>query len=251
MSAADLMNMYRLWQAAIWRRGAPGPCLSFSCQQTDLIFWLSASSCSCSMNGSLHTHFQSILHNRPTSRRYKTHSDQGRLEEWCLLRCNSVRQVFLRSVRRLLVTASVVSSSPILVTLMKEALSSSETSDLTRATRRNISEDTVLHSHRRENLKSYKKDLFHNRRIKLFFTVNAVQVQFSYGGSWIHSDSTKPNRRIRSVGNFVLPPPQTAGPQTPNKITQHNTHIYDAHKNRAYKLRVRLRYAYLICNGRK
>jgi hypothetical protein len=46
--------------------------------------------------------------------------------------------VFLRSVRRLLVTASVVHSSPILVTLMKEALSSSETSDRTRATRRNI-----------------------------------------------------------------------------------------------------------------
>jgi hypothetical protein len=33
--------------------------------------------------------------------------------------------VFLRSVRRLLVRASVVPSSPILVTLMKEALSSS------------------------------------------------------------------------------------------------------------------------------
>jgi hypothetical protein len=38
---------------------------------------------------------------------------------------------FLRSVRRLLVAASVVSSSPILVTLMKEALGSSETSVLT------------------------------------------------------------------------------------------------------------------------
>jgi hypothetical protein len=63
--------------------------------------------------------------------------------------------VFLRSVRRLLVAACVVPSAPIFVTLMKEAPGSSETSVLAGAARRNSPEDTILHSHRRENLKSY------------------------------------------------------------------------------------------------
>jgi hypothetical protein len=53
--------------------------------------------------------------------------------------------VFLRSVRRLLVTANVVTSSPILLTLMMGALISSETSVLIRTTRRNFPEDDILY----------------------------------------------------------------------------------------------------------
>jgi hypothetical protein len=67
---------------------------------------------------------------------------------------NTAHFVLLRSVRRLIVTAKVVSSSPILVTLMMEALRSSETSVLTRDKRRNIPEYLFVHSYRRESLKS-------------------------------------------------------------------------------------------------
>jgi hypothetical protein len=48
-----------------------------------------------------------------------------------------------------------VPSSPSLVNLKMEELRYSETSGLTTATRRNIPEDGILYSHRRENLKCY------------------------------------------------------------------------------------------------
>jgi hypothetical protein len=63
--------------------------------------------------------------------------------------------VFLRSVLRLLGTANIVPSSLILVTLKMEALLSSETSVLRRATRCRVLEDRFLYSRRHKNLRSY------------------------------------------------------------------------------------------------
>jgi hypothetical protein len=66
--------------------------------------------------------------------------------------------------RTLPVTANVVPTPPILVTPMIEAPHYSETSDFTRATHCNIPEEGILHSHRREHLKSYSTTLIERAR---------------------------------------------------------------------------------------
>jgi hypothetical protein len=70
-----------------------------------------------------------------------------------------IRVTRIGELRTALAVTSTVPSSSILVTLMKEPLSSSETSVLTSAIWRNIPEYAILYSHCRENLKSYMDNL--------------------------------------------------------------------------------------------
>jgi hypothetical protein len=85
---------------------------------------------------------------------------------------STIRVTNLRSLLRLLVTANVVPSSPILVNLMMWAIRFYETLVLTRATRRNTPEDGILHDGRSMDPSS-AKILSSLRRPDLFSLVKS------------------------------------------------------------------------------
>jgi hypothetical protein len=90
---------------------------------------------------------------------------------------------------------------------MKEAPGSSETSVLTRATRRNNPEDTILHSHRRENLKSQISNLKLHLVIFLsihtgsqmtnanFSSINTMKPKYKHGDSQQTTQPIGPSKR--------------------------------------------------------
>jgi hypothetical protein len=79
--------------------------------------------------------------------------------------------VFHRSVRRLKITAAFVKRTLILIPLTMEALGFPETWVRPRATRRDFSEDGILHGHCRVNLKSYVVNFLLNFTHTLSFEV--------------------------------------------------------------------------------
>jgi hypothetical protein len=121
--------------------------------------------------------------------------------------------VFLRSVRCLLVIANAAPSSLILSTMKMEVTRYSEKSVITRPTRRHIPEDGILHSHRRESLKSYMATTFTSEAdSKVFWRWcrhSALPSCFT-----LSSGILKKARETQRFGNWICFRPQVSRRET-------------------------------------
>jgi hypothetical protein len=120
-----------------------------------------------------------------------------------------------------------VPSSPILVTFVLQVIRSSETSVLTRATRRKIPKEIILHCHRQEHFKFYTLiDIYYVR----FEVFTAVTMKNGVFWDVTPCDSCK-NRRFE--GTFLSSwwrrrqvPPKRRFLQEPHGVTSQNTPLF-------------------------